>query len=68
MKKTAIFMLSLALVAGMLSGCSGDSSDSSAKDSSSAADSSSVVDIRRNFGGGNHGRRRELRYWRRFAG
>ena len=31
MKKTAIFMLSLALVAGMLSGCSGDSSDSSAK-------------------------------------
>lgn len=42
MKKTAIFMLSLALVAGMLSGCSGDSSDSSAKDSSSAADSSSV--------------------------
>ena len=34
MKKTAIFMLSLALVAGMLSGCSGDSSDSSAKDSS----------------------------------
>ena len=44
MKKTAIFMLSLALVAGMLSGCSGDSSDSSAKDSSSAADSSSVAD------------------------
>lgn len=43
MKKTAIFMLSLALVAGMLSGCSGDSSDSSAKDSSSAADSSSVA-------------------------
>ena len=44
MKKTAIFMLSLALVAGMLSGCSGDSSDSSAKDSSSAADSSSVAE------------------------
>lgn len=37
-------MLSLALVAGMLSGCSGDSSDSSAKDSSSAADSSSVAE------------------------
>ena len=44
MKKTAIFMLSLALVSGMLSGCSGDSSDSSAKDSSSAADSSSVAE------------------------
>ena len=44
MKKTAIFMLSLALVAGMLSGCSGDSSDSSAKDSSSSADSSSVAE------------------------
>ena len=44
MKKTAIFMLSLALVAGMLSGCSGDSGDSSAKDSSSAADSSSVAE------------------------
>lgn len=44
MKKTAIFMLSLALAAGMLSGCSGDSSDSSAKDSSSAADSSSVAE------------------------
>ena len=44
MKKTAIFMLSLALVAGMLSGCSSDSSDSSAKDSSSAADSSSVAE------------------------
>lgn len=44
MKKTAIFMLSLALVAGMLSGCSGDSSDSSAKDNSSAADSSSVAE------------------------
>ena len=44
MKKTAIFMLSLALVAGMLSGCSGDSSDSSAKDSSSASDSSSVAE------------------------
>lgn len=44
MKKTAIFMLSLALVAGMLSGCSGDSSDSSAKDSNSAADSSSVAE------------------------
>ena len=44
MKKTAIFMLSLALVTGMLSGCSGDSSDSSAKDSSSAADSSSVAE------------------------
>lgn len=44
MKKTAIFMLSLALVAGMLSGCSGDSSDSSAKDSSSAANSSSVAE------------------------
>lgn len=44
MKKTAIFMLSLALIAGMLSGCSGDSSDSSAKDSSSAADSSSVAE------------------------
>ena len=44
MKKTAIFMLSLARVAGMLSGCSGDSSDSSAKDSSSAADSSSVAE------------------------
>lgn len=40
MKKTAIFMLSLALVAGMLSGCSGDSSDSSAKDSSSVAETS----------------------------
>ena len=44
MKKTAIFMLSLALVAGMLSGCSGDSSDSSAKDSSSSVDSSSVAE------------------------
>ncbi len=44
MKKTAIFMLSLALATGMLSGCSGDSSDSSAKDSSSAADSSSVAE------------------------
>ena len=44
MKKPAIFMLSLALVAGMLSGCSSDSSDSSAKDSSSAADSSSVAE------------------------
>lgn len=44
MKKTAIFMLSLALVAGMLSGCSSDSSDSSTKDSSSAADSSSVAE------------------------
>lgn len=44
MKKTAIFMLSLALVAGMLSGCSSDSSNSSAKDSSSAADSSSVAE------------------------
>ena len=44
MKKNCYFYAFSGTGCGMLSGCSGDSSDSSAKDSSSAADSSSVAE------------------------